>query len=377
MRARLVPPAWVIAVAVLAAALWFGRVHRDLPDFEVYRTAAARALSAEPLYRPDDGHWQFKYLPAFALVMAPFAAAPQGPARATWYVLSVVLLVIFVRRSVAALPDKRWSTSALIWLAVLMVGRFYVHELDLGQTNILLGVTLISALAALDRQQPRLAGALVGLAVFVKPYALILLPWLPMAAGWPALVTAACVLAAGLTAPAVVYGWAGNVALLSEWYRTVTETTAPNLLFPENISFAAAWAKWIGISDVAATLALVSAALIVGATVAVVLRRSRVEAPRYLELGLLLMIVPLVSPQGWDYVLLIATPGFLALANALPALPRASRAVLATALAVMAFTIFDVLGRTLYMRMMELSVLTIVTATLVAGLVLVRLRGLA
>ena len=42
-------------------------------DFEVYRTAAARALDAEPLYRADDGHYQFKYLPAFALAMAPFA----------------------------------------------------------------------------------------------------------------------------------------------------------------------------------------------------------------------------------------------------------------------------------------------------------------
>ena len=31
-----------------------------------------RFLAHENLYRPDDGHYQFKYLPAFAPLMAPF-----------------------------------------------------------------------------------------------------------------------------------------------------------------------------------------------------------------------------------------------------------------------------------------------------------------
>ena len=43
-----------------------------------------------------------------------------------------------------------------------------------------------------------------------------------------------------LLAPVVVYGWSGNLGLLREWYRTVTETTTPNLLVGENISFARA-----------------------------------------------------------------------------------------------------------------------------------------
>ena len=39
-----------------------------MADFEVYWTAANRALDAQPLYQPADGHYQFKYLPAFAFL---------------------------------------------------------------------------------------------------------------------------------------------------------------------------------------------------------------------------------------------------------------------------------------------------------------------
>lgn len=56
-------------------ALAYGAVRfkrATLVDFVVYHRAAVRTLDAEPLYRPDDGHYQFKYLPGFALAMTPF-----------------------------------------------------------------------------------------------------------------------------------------------------------------------------------------------------------------------------------------------------------------------------------------------------------------
>ena len=53
-------------------------------DFAVYRTAGARAIEAAPLFRPDDGHYQFKYFPAFALAMTPLAVVPEEAAKAVW-----------------------------------------------------------------------------------------------------------------------------------------------------------------------------------------------------------------------------------------------------------------------------------------------------
>lgn len=377
MRARLAPLTWPIVVAALAAAMWFGRAHRDLPDFEVYRTAGARAARAEPLYRPDDGHWQFKYLPAFAVAMIPVAALPGDLERPLWFAGSVVLLWMFVSRAVDLLPEPRRTRRALTWAAILLLGRFYVQELDLGQTNILLGFVLIAALEAIDRRQPYLAGALVGLAVFIKPYAVLFVPWLPIAAGWTAVGSAAGVLAAGLAAPAFVYGWWGNLVQLAEWLRTVTQTTAPNLAHPENISLAAMWSRWLDSPAPAQVLAWLSSAALLAVAAWVVSRRRTVPTPACLEFGLLALFIPLLSPQGWDYVLLLATPAVLVLVNALPLVRQPLRALAWLALLVVGLTIFDLLGRVLYAAAMEAAVVSVAGLVLVAMLALVRFRGLA
>ena len=79
------------------------------------------------------------------------------------------------------------------------------------------------------------------------------------------------VLLAGLLLPAVFYGWQGNLHEIAAWYRTVTDTSAPNLLVPENISLATMWAKWIGVGPLAARLAIATG---VAALAVVGLRRS-------------------------------------------------------------------------------------------------------
>ena len=70
----------VLAIVSLVA-VFTTRVSRKMPDFDVYRTAGARALVAEPLYRAEDGHFQFKYLPAFAIFAAPLAMIPAPAAK--------------------------------------------------------------------------------------------------------------------------------------------------------------------------------------------------------------------------------------------------------------------------------------------------------
>ena len=185
------------------------------------------------------------------------------------------------------------------------MAKFYAHELLLGQTNLLLAALLMAGLVAVKRDRRLAAGALVGLGVFVKPYALILAPWLVVARGWPAGAMTASVVALGLLLPAAVYGWSGNLDLLREWLRTVSDSTAPNLLGNDNVSIAAMWAKWIGPGAFATGLAGASIAGTVGLVVVAWRRRRAVAAPEYLECALLMLLIPLVSPQGWDYLLLL------------------------------------------------------------------------
>lgn len=74
MRARL----WIAGALLAAAAgvVFAARVNREMADFEVYRVAGTRVLAGASLYQAGDGHWQFKYLPAFAFAVAPLAALP-------------------------------------------------------------------------------------------------------------------------------------------------------------------------------------------------------------------------------------------------------------------------------------------------------------
>jgi Glycosyltransferase family 87 len=369
--------AWLLAVIALASVMYVVRVRFEMADFAVYRTAGQRALQAEPLYRADDGHYQFKYLPAFALAMAPLAWVGPEVAKAAWYALSVALLWVFVASSVHGLPDRRRSTAVLVWLTILLMAKFYAHELNLGQTNVLLGVVLVSGLLAAQRGHALLAGALVGIGVFVKPYAVILLPWLLPGVGVQGVAAAAVVLAIGLLMPALVYGWTGNVNLVVEWYRTVTDTTAPNLLLPENVSIATMWAKWLGPGALASRMAVATVAVAVVAVAWAVGRRSRVPAPAYLEFGLLMLLVPLISPQGWDYVLLVATPAVVCLVDRFSEMTPPWRTATALAAGLMSFTIFDLLGRALYSRLMAVNIVSVAALALFVALTHVRARGLA
>lgn len=357
--------------------LYQARIQREMVDFEVYRTAAHRALGAEPLYRATDGHYQFKYLPAFALAMSPFAMVDREAAKVMWFALSAGLLTAFVRWSVRALPERRRTERVLIWLTVLFMAKFYAHELTLGQTNILLGTLLVGALLAVQIDQPYVAGVLMGTAVFVKPYALLLLPWLAFTYGAGAALAGIAVIGAGLLFPALIYGWSGNIGLLVAWGRAVTGTTEGNLLGADNVSLAAMWAKWLGIGPPATALATVTTGAILGLIATVWVRRRQIDNPDYLEFSLLMLVIPLLSPQGWDYVLLLGTPAVVCLLDRWSDVDREWRSATAISLALMGLTMFDLMGRALYGQFMALSLVSVAAIGAAVALTHLRWRSLA
>ncbi len=370
--------AWLAVVAILAVTFFAAaRLKRDYVDFLVYRTSGARALHAEPLYRAEDLHYQFKYLPAFAFAMAPFAPIEPEAAKAIWFALSAGLLILFVDRSIRALPDRRCGIRTLGWLTGLLIGKFVVKELVNGQANVLFGVIMVAALVAAQQRRRVLAGALAGVAVFVKPYAILLLPWLAIAQGIPSLVGAGAVLAAGLLAPAMVYGWGGNLDLLVAWFRTVTGTTPENLLHSENISLATMWAKWLGPGPTASALALASGIACLLLAVATWTMRRGVREANYLEVGLLMLLMPLLSPQGWDYVLILGVPAIVLLIDRWRDMGLVWRFVAAISLCATSLTIFDLNGRLLYNWLMDVSAVSLGALGIAACLGYLRWRKLA
>lgn len=83
------------------------------------------------------------------------------------------------------------------------------------------------------------------------------------------------------------------------------------------------------------------------------------RTPRYFDAALVLFLIPLLSPQGWDYVLLISTPAVLLLLDRLDALARPQQWLLLACLALGGLTFWDVLGREPYKALMMSRVVTV------------------
>jgi glycosyl transferase family 87 len=370
-----------VLLAVLAlvslVAVFTTRVSRKMPDFDVYRTAGARALAAEPLYRADDGHFQFKYLPAFALFAAPLAMAPAPAAKGAWFAASAILMLVLLGLSLRAMPDVHRPPAVLVVITFLAMAKFYAHELVLGQVNLLFAVLVVLAIVWMRSGKDAAAGLLLALAVVVKPYAMIFAPWLATRRNRTAFLTMAGGLLVLLLLPAARYGWDGNLRLLGDWWHTVTSTTAPNLTNPDNVSLSAMFTRWLGAKSPAPILAAVTGAMLLVLTAIVIAGRGNLPVPETLEGSLLLLLIPLLSPQGWDYVFLIGTPAVMLLVNDLPSLPRGLRVATIVAIAVVALSIYDVMGRTAYSLFMRLSLITVCVVIEIAALIALRFRRAA
>jgi hypothetical protein len=365
-----------ILVSLLVALFAF-KASSKMPDFEVYWRAGTRAAAAEPLYRPEDEHYQLKYLPAFGILAIPAASLPLPAAKGAWFAASAALVATLLAWSLALLPDRRKAGWVLVGATVVIMAKFFGHELVLGQVNLLFAVLVLGAVRAATRGHSIRAGLLVALAVVIKPYAIVFLPWFAARRDIAGITGAIWGIAVALALPALAYGADGTIALHADWWRTVTESTAPNLLNADNVSLAAMYAKWIGPGAMAARLAVASAVLLLAAAGVVFARRGKVRAPDGLEVALLLTLIPLLSPQGWDYVFLVSAPAVMYLINYERDLPPPIRVMTLAALAIVAFSLYDVMGRQAYGVFMMLSVISVCYVVITAALVTLRVRHIA
>lgn len=367
------------ACAGLAVAAWLVgvKVTRDMTDFEVYWKVAGRAASAEPLYRAEDGHYQFKYLPAFAILVAPVGMLPLPTAKWVWFGFSAVLLAALVSLALALVLHRRKPGWLLVTLTVIVMAKFYGHELELGQVNLLFAVIITAALLGIRRGREAVAGGLIGAAIVIKPYAVLFLPWLLARRRPASIATAVGGLVCVLILPIMLYGAGGAAAQHADWWRTVFESIPSNLTTNDNVSFAGFFAKWLGPGPAAAALASAAGIALLGLAVVVYLRREGVPFPEGLEGAMLLTCIPLLSPQGWDYVFLVSTPAVLILLNHEDQLPRGLRVAVYASLALIGLTLFDVMGREAYGRFMQWSIITICYGVVILALLALRARGAA
>jgi len=338
-------------------------------DFEVNYRAGERLRSGVSLYQTSDEHYMFKYFPSSALLYVPLSLLPLPAAKAVWYGLTVVcsFAVFFVSKRLV------WGREPAPWylLAIppVVLAKFFVVEIKLGQINALVTLVLLFMLQA--RSEAR-AGALWGLATAMKPYGLIFLPYYVARRRFMALASGLAVLAGAFLLPSVFYGFERNLEVHREWYRTLSESTPRELGSADNVSLAAFLTKWSLPPELAAGLVLGLGVLMI-----VILRWGK-GLPRaaVLEVGTLLVLIPLVSPLGWDYQFLTSALALTLLLRHWTNFPPPWRWLLAANLFVIGFSIYDLIGRAAYQKFMGWSVLTLSFVLVLGYLGYLRYRSL-
>ena len=366
------------ALIVIAAVWVFAFKAADrMPDFEVYWTAGWRAARAEPLYRVADGVYRLLYLPAFAVMVIPIGALPLPTAKIVWFALSLAGLGALLRLSVQALPERRRPAWWLVLVAIVGLGKYYAEELVLGQVNLMLTLAATGAIVALAARREALAGSLLALAVVVKPYGLIFLPWLAARRQIASTLAAAIGLVGAFALVSAIYGIDGAIGLHRDWWWAVTDRTAATLAHSDNVSVASMYTKWFGMRALADWLTAATLAVLLLSAALVFHARRGIARPEGLEAALLLTLTPLLSPQGWDFVLVVSTPAVIYLANYHDRLPRPLRWLSVAAIAVIGLTLFDLLGRRLLYALLNMSIITLAVFVLIGSLCALRLRKVA
>ncbi|MEN8150314.1 MAG: lipid-A-disaccharide synthase N-terminal domain-containing protein [Planctomycetota bacterium] len=175
--------------AVLAAGFLTARVLRTdevAGDFLRYHRAGRMVLTGEGTHLydrhphfdvyPDERYVEqpFRYLPAFAVVMAPVAALPPKAAELLWTWLNALNYVLILWIS-WRLCERFGGRAAWMWIPFFLTIRFGWGNLNLGQINPTVIMLAMAGVFFAETNRPLRGGALAGLAAAIKLTPLLVL----------------------------------------------------------------------------------------------------------------------------------------------------------------------------------------------------------
>lgn len=385
MWTKRLPAVILIVVLLTLTGLFLWKGQKGMVDFEVNNTAGQRIRAGETLYRQEDGHYQFKYPPFAAFLYVPVSFLPLPAAKFAWFLLVLASSALVFQLSYALVRPEAKKAWVLRVFPPLILAKFFLRELQLGQINALITAMLLIMVTVLIRNEDRpgggaresWAGVLWGVSSALKPYALIFLPYWVLKKKWLVLAGGGLVLVLAFLGPALNYGLSGNIQVHGEWLNSLSRSTPSLLSTQDNISLIALFIRWTGRAQLSRALYLVTVATLALVFLFLMIRGRGIPRGMILESALLLTLIPIVSPLGWDYTLLSSVPAVMLVLNSFDAFSRPARAFLILNLAAAGLSIYDLMGRVLYAKFMALSVITLNFLVLSAFLAWLRTKGRA
>jgi hypothetical protein len=286
-------------------------------------------------------------------------------------------MIFVISSQLIDIKDNRWLSPA--FLAILVLARYFLRELQLGQINALITFLLVAMIWLLVRPSMSSAGAgggaLAGLSTALKPYAAVFFPYFVFRKKWPALASGLGVLGLAIFAPALFYGWKGNLVVLGEWRSSLTASTPSLLSSQDNVSLLGFLMKRTQDLDFSLTIYGIILAALIGLVLFLLHLGNRIRQSAVLEGFLLLALIPLVSPLGWDYTFLSSAPAVMLICRHYDKYRRFWRGFLIFNFLVISLSLYDLMGHGLYAAFMSASVITLDFLALIGYLAYLRIKG--
>ncbi len=197
--------AW-LALGLYIVGLGISATLRKQGDFNVYYRTGHRVLHGLAIYPPDDSD-RFLYAPIFAIAFAPLAALPRRLAQLVFFAINAFALVEFVLGAgVLLFGRKRRLPASLIVLPVLLAFVFIDNNIEHGQVNLPTLALIVWAIVYAEESRNASAGAMLGAAILIKPFAALAALYLLIRGHFAALAWTIVAGLALLIAPIVVFG---------------------------------------------------------------------------------------------------------------------------------------------------------------------------
>ncbi len=321
----------------------------DMGDFGVCYQGGKRIIKGETLYRVSDGHLQYKYSPASAVFFSIITFLPYELAKFIWYLSELLFLFLSLIISYNILSSTQKKKGLVLILSFLVLVKFIGREIELGQVNIFIFFLLIMMVKALLNKNDVKGGLFLGLSLIFKPYGLVFLPYFILKKRFKLIASGFGTVIIGLILPVIFYGLRGNIVVLKQWQKTLSQSTPGLIDHYDNASIFAFFLKIVPDEsrELASILIICSGFLIAFSFLWMLVlgKRENLKKPEVLEYSFLFVLIPLFSPLAWYYNYIYSILTIVFLINYLDKFPKVLKYLLIANLIIIGGSLREVLGK--------------------------------
>lgn len=360
-----------------------------LADFEVYYKSAQRLLAGQNLFRiPEDDFYVFKYSPTSAFYFIPFTLFSFATAKIIYWIVLTGLILFGFYLSIKLTASKLWKenpakVNSIVLLASLILVVHIQRELHLGQVNHILLVIYILSAYFYNKGKRNVTTALLAVSLFIKPFALIFIPYLLLKKNYKATMVFVLTSILLFFLPLIFYSFPNFMNQSKLWFEElmIELNNKQDLIQVANHTLFSLFARYtplrlISFSPVIIKIYQLVILTIIGLAILWFIKKGKKDKnPGIAEFALLISLIPLLSFTSHNAFGFNELTIFLLLAF-FPKFTLLDKIIIVAGFVFTGCNIHDLWGHDLSAFINDISLVSWGTVLLIAALFRGRLKGI-